>query len=217
MSARRLSPNAGKDASGLQDRRLALLQTVDWRELATGVLVVCMALFGTDLGPVLSAHAKDILVTQVAFEFPMALLAVCAGQAIALKSRGLRTACVCLGAMGVLMAGAVWSLQLDAPVMIIGGAWLILARISPLGGSAWFSAEHCRTIEVTAGTAWASLVVALLFLSLAAAMTTPQGSAQTPPAYVYVLTWSFYYLGLALLLPYVRAHYGGPKKRRPKR
>lgn len=217
MSARRRSSFPITDAPSTRSRSAAILQSGDWRELATGILVVGMALFGNKLSPDLFAHAADILITQVAFEFPMALLAVCAGQAIALKTRARRAAYVGLGMAAVLAAGTQLALQLDAPAMIIGGAWLILARVSPQHGSPWFSAEHCRTIEVTAGTAWACLIVALLLLSLLAAMTTPGGQVQTPPNFVYAITWSCYYLGLALLLPHVRAYYGSHKRRQGRR
>lgn len=64
-----------------------LLAFVDVRELVTAVLVVAAVLIGSDAAPWLFAQSQDIVVSQVLFEFPMALLAVIAGYAEARKSR----------------------------------------------------------------------------------------------------------------------------------
>lgn len=48
-----------------------------------------MTVFGKQLGPKLIAYAADALVPQVAFEFPVALLAMRASKALAPEDRAL--------------------------------------------------------------------------------------------------------------------------------
>jgi hypothetical protein len=192
----------------------SIRQGVDLRELATGIFVVGMALLGSRLSPALFAEASNILLSQVMFEMPMAILAVGAGGAIKHSTAIKRTASICFGIAAVAAAGILTAISLDAPAAIAAGAWLIVARATPPSGVSWFSIEHCRAIEVTAGTAWACLVVAILLLFTLASMTPAQGGTKTPPGFVYAIAWGGYYLGLAFLLPYVRRRFAAPKERR---
>ena len=183
------------------------VQQVDLRELGIGAFVVTMLLIGSEVWPGLFSDASDMLAAQVMFEFPMALLAVCAGQAIRQGSRAMRTACVLLGLFGVALAGTVNALRMDAPWAIVSGAWLLAARMAPPHGVDWFSAAHCRAIEVTAGTAWACLVVAILLLTLGSGIPSSRQDGQSALTIVYVIAWAAYYLGLGLLLPHVRRRF----------
>jgi hypothetical protein len=177
---------------------------LDLRELATGAVVVTALMGGSRLWPGLHAEASSLVTAQVVFEFPMAWLAVCAGQAVRHASRAMRVACVVLGVLVVALAGSVHALEVDAPWMIASGAWLLAARVAPPRGLAWFGVEHCRAIEVTAGTAWAFLVGALALLMLGSAMTPKPSDVQSAPAFVYAIAWGAYYLSLGVLLPRVR-------------
>ncbi|MBK8284485.1 MAG: hypothetical protein IPK97_06150 [Ahniella sp.] len=188
-------------------------QQVDWRELATGAFVVTMLLIGSKISPDLFTHASDVLLAQVMFEFPMALLAVCAGQAIRHASTAMRAATVLVGLFGVALAGSVKAVQLDAPWAIASGAWLLASRVAPPRGIAWFSIDHCRAIELTAGTAWACLVVAILLLMLGSGIAPSKDDGQSAHAIVYVVAWGAYYLGLGLLLPQVRRRFNRQRRR----
>jgi len=190
-----------EDADRSLGRARSARRNFDPRELATGAFVVGMSLLGSKLSPRLFAHASSIVITQVVFEFPMALLAVFAGQAISQPTRGRRAAYVVAGLAMVTAAGVHTALDLRASWAILGGLWLILARAAPPRGCAWWSAEHCRAIEVTAGTAWACLIAGLALLWLLSA-STPSG--QTAPGVVYAIAWGCYYLALAFVLPAVR-------------
>lgn len=221
MSKRRRAPSRFREPrpvaprAGTASLPAATLRApaVDLRELATGAFVVSMLLIGSQLWPRLFSEASDLLLGQLMFEFPMALLAVCAGQAVRHPSRAVRVACVLLGLFGVALAGSVNALQLDAPWAIAGGLWLLAARAAPPRGIDWFSSEHCRAIEVTAGTAWACLVGALLLLMLGQAMTPAQADSDALPSFVYAIVWGAYYLSLGLLLPRVRQRFIRPQRR----
>jgi hypothetical protein len=113
---------------------------------------------------------------------------------------------VIAGLVVVAAGGTYTALDLGAPAAIAGGVSLLVARATPPRGVSWFSAEHCRAIEVTAGTAWACLVGAFLLLFLLAGLG--QQSGQAASSWVYALTWGGYYLALGLLLPWARRRFG---------
>jgi len=176
----------------------------DLRELVTGAFVVSMILLGSGLHAQLYREASNLLTAQIMFEFPMALLAVCAGQAIRQPTKPMRIACVAVGVVGVLLSGTSTAIQGDAPWMIASGAWLVGSRTMPTKGVIWFSVEHCRAIEVTAMTSWACLIAAFLLLMLLTTLLPPRAPGGSAPAIVFALTWGAYYVGLGLLLPRVR-------------
>ena len=186
-------------------------EQVDLRELATGAFVVAMLLAGSKLWPGLYTQASDLVVAQVMFEFPMAWLAVCAGQAIRHAARAMRITCVVLGVLVVALAGSVNALQMDAGWAIASGAWLLAARVAPPRGVEWFSAEHCRAIEITAGAAWTLLLCTFAVLMLGRAMTPPQPDGESAPAFVYAIGWGAYYLSLGCVLPHVRRRFSRPR------
>lgn len=188
-------------------------QQVDLRELATGAFLVTMLLVGSELWPDLFTDASDILLAQVMFEFPMALLAVCAGQAARHSSWAMRVACILLGLLAVALAGSVNALNMDAAWAIVSGGWLLATRAAPPRGIPWFSPEHCRAIELTVGTAWVCLLGALLLLVLGNATVPPHREGATSHAFVYAIAWGAYYVGLSLLLPYVRLWFSRSRRR----
>jgi hypothetical protein len=193
--------------------RLGIGDHVDLREVAVGAFVVTMAVLGSQVSPALFALSMDFIVVQAVFELPMALLAVCAGQALALSAVWKRAVMVGIGVTAVALAGSVTALQLDVPGAIVGGIFLIVARAARPPGTTWFSVEHCRAIELTAGTAWACLIGAFALLMLYSAIFLPPGASEAP-GLVYAFVWGSYYLALALVLPRVRRYFGGTTKDR---
>lgn len=217
MSARRRNRLHAEDAEGSRNRDLRARQyVVDARELSTGAFVVAMALLGKSLSSHLFTEASNIVATQVVFELPMALLAVCAGKAVLQPTRGGRVAYVCAGLALVATAGVYTALDLKATWAITGGLWMILARTAPPHGISWFSTEHCRSIEVTASTAWALLIGGLALLWLLSSIV-PHPPGKTAPGFVYAIAWGCYYLALAFVLPAVRNHFGGRRLGAPRR
>lgn len=184
-----------------------LLAFVDVRELVTAVLVVAAVLIGSDAAPWLFAQSQDIVVSQVLFEFPMALLAVIAGYAEARKSRYWRAALLLFGALGVALAGAVHLLAMDALGGLIPGLWVIYSRLAPPAGVPWFSVLHCKLVTMTTGAAWATLVGALMLLMLLAGMAPAEGDSGEAQGWVYAVAWGLYYVALAFILPAVRRHH----------
>ncbi len=176
----------------------------DLRELVTGAFVVSMILLGTGLNPQLLREASNLLTAQIMFEFPMAMLAICAGQAIRYPAKPMRIACVAFGAIVVLLSGTSTAIQGDAPWMIVSGVWLVGSRTMPTKGVVWFSVEHCRAIEVTAMISWACLIATFLLLMMLTTLLPPREPGGSAPAIVFALTWGAYYLGLGVLLPRVR-------------
>lgn len=186
---------------------------LDWRELVTGLLVVLTTIVGSQAAPWLFAQAQDVLLTQLVFEMPMALLAVVAGYAEARRSRFWRGFLLFFGAFGVMLAGLVKLLELDAPGGLIAGLWLIYARLAPPAGVAWFSALHCKCVHYTAGAAWALLIVALLVMMVLLSLAPSGDRTGAVSVAIYALCWAFYYTSLAFVLPVVRQYH--QKKARP--
>ncbi len=204
MPAHRRNRLQPEDADRQEGRvRPARLNVVDTRELTTGAFVVGMALLGSKLSPQLFAEASAIVATQAVFELPMALLAVCAGKAVSQPTTGWRAAYVGAGLAIVAAAGVFTALDLGMPSAIAGGVWMIVARTKPPHGCSWFSVEHCRDLEVTAGTAWALLIGGLALLWLLS-IASPHPPGRTAPGFIYAIAWGCYYLALAFLLPHVR-------------
>lgn len=203
MPAPRRNRRHAEDAERRNRDLSARFHVVDTRELSTGAFVVAMALLGKSFSSPLFAEASNIVATQVVFELPMALLAVCAGKAVSQPARGWRAAYVCAGLALVAASGIYTALDLGASWAITGGLWLILARAVPPHGISWFSTEHCRAIEVTASTAWALLIAGLALLWLLSSIV-PHPSDRSAPGVVYAIAWGCYYLALAFVLPAVR-------------
>lgn len=195
-----------------------LLQHLDLRELLTGVLVVSAALIGSQAAPTLFAQSRDIVITQVMFEFPMALLAVFAGYAEKRSARALRATILLFGAAAVLAIGFQHALIGGAPAAILPGLWLVYARLAPPGGVVWFSVRHCQIVSIVAGSAWAMLIGALMLLMILGALAPSGAHDDEAASWVYALVWGGFYLALAFAMPAVRrrllpAAKAGPKPR----
>jgi len=74
-----------------------------------------------------------------------------------------------IGVTAAALAGTVTVFELDAPGAIVGGTFLIVARAARPHDTTWFSVEHRRAIELTAGTAWAYLIGAFALMVVSAA------------------------------------------------
>jgi len=185
------------------------LDDFDWQDLLVGVIVAVVIVAGPGLGETMHALATGIVVAQLFFEMPMALLAVLAGKAAQHAARGVRIALLGFGAVVVVAAGVAYALQFGVLLTVLPGVFAVLSRMRRANAAQLrFSVEHCQTVERVAATAWAWLLVMFVVtvgvVMISGRPITVSGAAASTANWIAAALWLLYYAGLAFLVTAAR-------------
>jgi hypothetical protein len=208
-SAGRPGPN--RDSVVKQDKRgsrRAGIPELEWQDLLIGVFVAAVIVVGPGLGETMRALAAGIIVVQMLFELPMALLAVAAGQAARVATRVARISLLVLGTFAVIAGGVGYALEFDVLLIALPGVFAVISRTRRSdAGQVRYSAEHCRTVERVAGVSWGWLVLMILCATTFAGISSqPISLAVTADAINWfgAAFWLVYYAGLSYVVPAAR-------------
>lgn len=185
------------------------IRELDWQDLLVGAAVAAVILLGPSLGETMHTLAQGIVVAQLFFEMPMALLAVVAGKAAQASARAARIALLSFGCVVVVAAGVAYALQFGVLLALLPGIFAVLSRMRRAGpAQERFSVEHCVSVERVAVTAWVWLLAMFLVtvgvVMISGKPITVGGAAGSAANWIAAALWLVYYAGLAFLVPAAR-------------
>jgi hypothetical protein len=211
----------GKGGGGTATLRI---REIDWQDLLVGVFVSGVIVVGPGLGDTIRSLAEGIIVVQLLFELPMALLAVAAGQAARVAGRVARITLLSLGAFAVILSGVGYALEFGLLLVALPGVFAVISRTRrSRADQIRFGIEHCSAVERVAGVSWGWLVLLILGTSLFAGISSqPISLTVTDGAINWfgAVFWLVYYAGLSIAVPAARQgrvpwREGRDMKRRP--
>lgn len=193
-----------EEITSLSSAIKALQRDFDLLELMTGAFIASMCLIGKDTFPWLFAQARDTVLCAVTFEiFGTLVLALFADHAMLSVQRVRRIAWLSFGVVLAFISGALFTLVLLQPGLMVAGAWLLKTRLQCPASLEKYSREHCYVICSVAQTAWLCMLLAFVLTILLTSIVGTNAVGESA-AWVYAFVWGGFYLMLAIIMPGVR-------------